>query len=127
METLKPLAMIICDEVVEDKRTDKKSLIGLFNQILTNKVPAVHKKMHVYFSLTNGRGNYRTILQYSYLPEMKVLGQIHGEVSFHDPNAILECDFELVDVLFPKEGKYNFQILVNDRPIIERIFEVKKS
>ena len=116
--------MIICDEVIEDKRTCKKSLIGLFDKILAVKLPASHKSLHVFFSLVGGLGKYKTILQYTYLKEMKVIGQIHGEVQFSDPRAILECDFELVDVLFPYEGSYNFQILVEGEPIIERIFEV---
>ncbi|MBI4115149.1 MAG: hypothetical protein HY447_01085 [Candidatus Omnitrophica bacterium] len=126
-ELPKALAMIICDEMIEDKRTNKKSLIGLFNRIVTNQFPSRHKKMNIFFSLTGGRGKYKTRLQQTYLPEMKVLGEIEGEIEFTDPTAVMEFNFELNEVAFPYEGKYNFQLLIDNTPVIERIFEVVKG
>ena len=124
-EKLKILSMVICDEVLEDKRTNKKSLIGLFNRINAVQFPARHTRgMHIYFALTNCHGKYRTTLQYSFLKDLRVLGQIHGQISCEDPNAILECDFELVDVVFAHEGFYNFELLIEGVPLIERKFFV---
>ena len=127
MEYPKALAMIICDEVIDDRRTHKKSLIGMFDRIATSTLPAKHPKMHVFFSLTNGRGKYQATLQHTYLPELKVLKELHGELDFPNPNAILEYDFELLHVSFPHEGKYSFQLLLDGRAVAERIFEVARQ
>ena len=124
IEKPKVLSMVICDEVLEDKRTNKKSLIGLFNRVNTVQFPAKLARMHLYFSLTNCHGKYQTTLQYGFLKGMKVLGQIHGQISCEDPNAILECDFELVDVVFAQEGFYNFEFLIEGKSLIERKFFV---
>jgi len=41
------LAIIICNEVIEDKRTNNKTLVGLFSRIGTKAVPCVHPRMFV--------------------------------------------------------------------------------
>ncbi|MBI1871613.1 MAG: hypothetical protein HYS07_10535 [Chlamydiae bacterium] len=123
----KALAMIICDEIIEDKRTNKKSLIGIFNSIAAYNLPIRHKKMLVFISVTNCRGSYKTILQYSSLKDLKPIAQIHGTITSTDPNAVIECAFELFDVAFPYEGKYNFQLLIDDRPVTERVFNLVKG
>ena len=50
------LAIVVCDQIIEDKLTGKKSLIGIFNQIGTNNFPCRHPQMCVFVSLTEGRG-----------------------------------------------------------------------
>ena len=127
MESPKALAMIICDDVIDDKRTRKKSLIGMFDRIMAATLPTRHPKLHVFFSLTNGRGKYKATLEHTYIPELKVLQEIHGELDFPGPNAILEYDFELLNVAFPHEGKYSFQLLLDGKPVAERIFEIVKK
>lgn len=127
MERPKALAMIICDEIIEDKRTHKKSLIGIFNQIVTGRFPAVHPKMHIFFSLTNGHGKYKAVLQHTSLSELSILKEIQGEMQFSDPNSNLEYSFELLNVSFPHEGRYSFQLLLDGHPVVERVFEVLKS
>ena len=44
-----PLAMILCDSVIIDQRTDKKSLIGIFSNIAAESFP-VTAFVHLYFS-----------------------------------------------------------------------------
>ena len=124
MEQPKALAMIICDEIIEDARTHKKSLIGIFNRIVTTRFPSTHPKMHIFFSLTNGRGIYKATLQHTYLPDLTILKEIQGEVQFANPTAILEYSFEILNMTFPNEGSYSFQLLLNGHSVIERIFEV---
>lgn len=123
----KILAMVICDEIIEDKRTNKKSLIGIFNQIVAAHFPARHSRMHIFFVITNGRGKYKAMLQQTSLSDMKVLAEIAGEFELADPTQIAEYSFELLNVSFPQEGKYSFELLLNGQPVMERVFEVIKS
>ena len=50
------VALIICDDVIEDRRTGNKSLIGLFNGIGAGQLPAVHPRMYLVASVTSGSG-----------------------------------------------------------------------
>ena len=124
MKKLKALSMLICDEVIEDKKTSKKSLIGLFNQIATTTFPFRHRKLVVFCALTGGLGEYKAVLQYSHLSDLKPIGSIVVDLVFNDPNRILEFDYECVNTLFPQPGKYNFQLLVGGEPLIERVLTV---
>ena len=127
MEFPRSIAMIICDEVIDDKRTRKKSLIGMFDRIMAASFPARHPKLHIFFSLTNGRGKYKAVLQQIFLLDLKVLQEIQGELEFSSPNDVLEYDFELLNISFPFEGKYSFQLLLDGKVAGERIFEVVKK
>ena len=51
------LAMIICDTVIEDVESGKKSLIGLFDHVNTSRLPSIVNELNVFVSLTDGRGN----------------------------------------------------------------------
>ena len=124
MEQPRALAMIICDDVIEDRRTHKKSLIGIFNQIVASNFPAIHPKMHIFFSLTNGRGKCKAVLQHTSLSDLEVLKEIQGEIHFLDPNMNLEYTFELLNVSFPRQGRYSFQLLLDGKLVMERVFEV---
>jgi hypothetical protein len=48
--------MIVCDDVVEDKRTIEKTIFNAFNQIWAKAYPAKHQRLVVFLSLANGRG-----------------------------------------------------------------------
>jgi len=56
-------AMLICDSVITDKGTNKKSLIGVFEHINAFKFPCVHHSLAVYIKLTDARGKYRFRLE----------------------------------------------------------------
>ena len=52
------LAIVVCDQIIEDKATNKKSLIGIFNNIASQTFPCRHPQLSVFVSLTEGHGNY---------------------------------------------------------------------
>src|SRR5438046_3092720 len=56
-------ALVICDQIIEEAGTHKKSLIGIFNSIFASTFPIQYSKMCVYASLTNGRGRVKMELR----------------------------------------------------------------
>src|SRR5436305_596684 len=54
-----PMAIVICDQIIEDRLTGKKTLVGLFNSIAARSFPCTHATMSVFVSLTEGRGKYK--------------------------------------------------------------------
>src|SRR5216684_1838861 len=90
------LAIVICDQIIEDKLTNKKSLIGIFNQIGTGHFPCRHPQVCVFVSLTEGQGQSTARLRIVHEETTQVVTEISGEIQFPDINAVVELNFNLV-------------------------------
>ncbi len=121
------LALIVCDEVIEDKKSSKKSLIGMFNRIAVSEFPCKHPKLHVFVSLTGGRGEHRVDLRCINQSNRKPLFGAKGKINFNNPNTIIEINFDLQNAFFPEPGKYAFEFLCDDEWVLDRLFVVVKK
>ena len=79
------LSFIICDTVLEDKVTNKKSIIGIFNCINSKVFPIKHPSLNVFVSLTGGHGEYQGSLICIKDDENKKILQIEGPLKFNTP------------------------------------------
>ena len=118
------LAILVCDTVIDDRRTNKKSLIGLFNQITASEVPVQHPVLHLFVSLTNGHGVAEGEVRVVKSDTEEAVTEMSGPIEFPDPMAVVELDFAIHDAVFPEEGEYRFQLSCNGSPIGERRFVV---
>ena len=123
-EKILGLALHVCDEVIEDAKTGKKSLIGLFNRIVSARFPCVHPKMHVFVSITGGRGRQQAELRCVNHSTHAVLLSTRGEISFANPNAVIDVNFHLTNVKFPEPGTYSFEFLCEGELVFDRLFLV---
>lgn len=118
------LAIVVCDQIIEDKLTNKKSLIGIFNQIATNQFPCRHPHMAVFVSLTEGRGAYQARLKIVHDESNQVVADVTGQIQFPDIHATVELNFNLVGMTFPEPGLYSIEFYCDDALILERRFHV---
>ena len=118
------LALILCEAVIEDKLTNNKSLIGLFNQVQAHQLPIIHAKMCIVISLSGGHGKVPITLKMSSLSTGEDVFQAAGEVVFNDPLSVCDLVFELRQVPFKTEGAYAINVFYNNIPLIERRFLV---
>jgi hypothetical protein len=114
------LAMLLCDYVIEDKQTNKKSLIGLFSNISAKQFPAAHHRMNVFVVLSDGHGEYKGELRCIKAVDENQISTMKGPVPFPDPNAVLELNFELFGLTFPEPGDYLMQFLCDDEIVVQR-------
>jgi hypothetical protein len=122
----KALAMIICDDTIEDRVTGKKTLVGLFNNVSAKVCPVRHPEMNIFMVLTEGRGDYQARLKC--LKEGgPAVADLSGQIRFPDPMAIVEFNFELLGLVFPSYGVYRFEFYCDDIPVISRKFMLSKS
>ena len=125
------LGILLCDQVIEDKRTNKKSLIGTFNDIFAGRLPAKHPCMCLVLSLTNCRRPLDVEVELSRDTDAggeRLLG-LKGQVPAHNPLAVLDLVFELHGVPLPQLGKYTIDVtqLPDGRRIAQRSFYVHKA
>ncbi len=121
------LALIVCDQVIQDRATHKKSLIGMFDRVFARTMPCVHAEMHVYVAVTDGRGPVPASLSLRHAGTDEVLLEAHGRIDFPDPLAVVETQFGLKGVRFPDFGLYIFEFAVQDVPIGTRKFRVERA
>ncbi len=117
------LAFIICDTIIDDKVTNKKSLIGLSSNFNTTNFPCTLPVINVYVSLTGGHGEYQCSLSCMKDDGSNEILRLSGLMKFETPLAIVESIFSLRGVSFPDAGIYRFEFSCNDIPIISRKFQ----
>lgn len=122
-----PLGMTICDMVIQDTKTKKKSLIGIFSQINAVKAPIQHPSISVFVALTEGNGKYDCELHCVRDDDNQLIMNAQGSIEFHDPNQVLELVFDLNGPVFPSFGHYRFEFLAEGEPVISRKFSVVKA
>src|SRR5919197_4724227 len=106
-------ALLVCDMVIEDKTTNKKSLIGAFTDIWAPSFPCIQQKMGLYFCLTDGEGDYDVMIRVVQSEtENKILEAGFG-VHIVDRLSIYDFGLKLPILQFPDPGRYEIQLFAN--------------
>ncbi|MFH1395344.1 MAG: hypothetical protein ABIH09_04225 [Candidatus Omnitrophota bacterium] len=119
-------AMLICDRIITEAGTNKKSLIGVFENISAYKFPCVHHFLAVYIKLTDARGEYKFRLELGDLENDGIVGkaEIPNPITINNPLAIHDLVFNLAGIKFAHPGKYEFRIFANDEVFGQKTFLV---
>lgn len=118
------LTMVLCDLVITDAETNKKSLIGLFDRVETAVLPCVVHELHLYLALTDGHGPIRSEVACVAADDGEELFRGRTDVAFGDPLEVVELHFVFPLARFPREGQYRFQFLADGQLMRERKFFV---
>jgi hypothetical protein len=124
-ETPRVLACILCDQIIDDRTTRKKTLVGTFNQISARTFPACHPSLVVFLALTGGQGEYDIQLRLRLSDgEHSTILELSGPIQFDNPLHINEMSFTLNGVVFPEPGRYTFEVSADNGFLAERPFTV---
>ena len=125
-----PLAMVISDAIWHDPGSGKRTILGCFSVIFARSFPAAHPIMAVYVAVTNGRGKVPIALQVVGTVddegEEETLFRGEGELEFPDPRAVVEIDFHIQGLVFPRRGEYRFQLFAGKEFLMERRLVVEQ-
>ena len=123
------VALILCETVIEDRRTRNKSLINMFNGILAHQTPMRHDRMCAFAAFTGGRGTTSIALRLCYDKDYdKDLARLPGKVVFPpgNPHAVVDLVFEMRGFVFPEFGNYTLEVMHEAVPLLARRFSVAK-
>ncbi len=123
------LALILCEQVIQDGRTKNLTLVNSFNTIparIGGPTPHQHTRLAVFVSLTGGHGQNRGKLTIEDAKENEVF---HGEgdIVFPNPLAVVEMTFDIRGLPLPCEGNYHIQFWCGDQMLRQRNFQVKAT
>lgn len=114
------LALQICDTVIDDRATGKKSLIGLFDRIHAATFPCVHPALSVFAAVSSVRGEVPCEIICRHADGEPVALAAKGNINIPDPNRVVELVFNFKGVRFLKPGTYWLHFLVGEMPIMMR-------
>ncbi|MBN2449893.1 MAG: hypothetical protein JXR77_05865 [Lentisphaeria bacterium] len=120
LETPLGLSLLMCDTIIEDKHTGKKTLVGLFDRVHARRFPCIHPFMCVYVSLTGARGRFSCEVLCRHQDNHTVAFSAKGQVELRDPRQVVDLVFRLGGVTFAKPEMYWLNFVVDDVPIMMR-------
>jgi len=113
-----PLAILLCDTIIVDERSKKKTLVGIFDVIYAKEFPAKHRPLSVYVRLTDAEGEYQFRIDYVQVKTDKLLGRGNiPPISITDRLKTHELIMEFPPIDIPEPGEYEFRLWANDRYI----------
>jgi hypothetical protein len=118
------VSLLICDQVIDDKITNKKSAIGLFNTVLVPQLPTTIPQIVVLASLTEIGANTTIELRLVRDADNSVLFHTHGPIEAPNPLATVDLLFAMHGIRLTAPGQYAFEICCADEILGRRRFQV---
>lgn len=118
-------AFLICDQIIHDAQTGKKTLVGVFHELRADRFPAVHPVLWIYANLTDARGNYSFEIRFFDVERNNVLGRGNPpEINIPGPLQTTELSAQLRNIQLPGPGTYEFQLITNGDLIATKAIRV---
>lgn len=118
--------MLVCDNVITDRKTGKNSLIGIFDRILARSLPAAHPALSVYAKITDAQGEYTFRLELVDLSNGQIIGEGRTPpVQVPDRMVAHELVFNLQNLTFRADGRYKFRLYADEQFIGHHSFDVR--
>jgi hypothetical protein len=120
------VAIVICNEIIEDKRTSNKTLVSLFNSIGVPSLPATHPRLFLMASLTNLREELPVSFSIKSHSGREILRINGAATSGGDPLGVIDLIVEVLGLSIQEEGVHFVDVLSGDRLLGSRRFTVQK-
>jgi len=120
------VAIIICNEIIEDKRTSNKTLVSLFNSVGVPALPATHPRLFLMASLTNLREDLPVVFSVKGPSGREVLRATGQAGSGRDPLAVVDLVVEVLGLPLGEEGVHFVDVLTGDSLLGSRRFNVQR-
>lgn len=112
------LGLLVCDTVIEDSLSKKRSLIGLFDTIWTQTLPA-RQNFYVVMPITNVLGSIDLVLKIE-TEGAPVAFEMSGTLTSDDRNKVHDIVFDLRGTEFTKEAIYWVKVYLQDAEVCRR-------
>ena len=120
-------AFLIADKVIQEKLTNKWSIIGVFDKIISKNFPCVHPELALYIRLTDAEGEYNIKLEFCEMSG-NILSVFKGlRLTVNSKLAASDIGIPTHDLPLPNPGKYLFRLYLNEEFLEDISIEVLKS
>jgi hypothetical protein len=120
-------AILLCDQVIVDARTNKVSVIGIFTFFGLPQFPGQTFPVTAFLQLTNGIGKYALTVEIHDLSTGRVIARAElAEVEFEDRATKSNVVFSVPALPLQHPGIYDFVVLADDQEIDRQQFTALK-
>jgi hypothetical protein len=105
---------LLCDLVITDEATKKKTLVGVFDRIWVSKFPAKHTPAALYIRLFDAQGDCDLRVDYVKVDDQTVLGNVTGKMQSVKRHTTVEFAIALPPIDIPAAGEYEFRLWINE-------------
>ena len=118
-------AFLVCDCVIEDSLTKKKSLIGIFTHLQAFSFPFQHQQLGLYFCMTDAEGTYHFDIDLVYVTtDQLVCRAALPHIVIGDRLKITDFGINIPALVFPAPGRYEFRLRMDGHVIARKDFNV---
>jgi len=117
------VSTLICNEVIEDKRSGNKTVVGIFNAVGAAQLPATHPRMTIMASVTNVDNELPVQLIIAG-PEGKEILRADAVVPSRNPGDVVDLLFEVNNTTFTEYGDHTVEVRSGADVIGARRFQV---
>ena len=119
--------ILLCDQIIEDRLSGKKTIVGIFQEILAAKFPCVHSSMWIYAVISDAEGDYEFELRLCDGESLNVIGLSRtGTIRIANRLQRTEIQIRMDGLPLAKPGQYVFQILANNELVAEKPFYARE-
>lgn len=119
------LLLAVCTDVIEDKQTNNKTLVNLFNSIAAPVVPTVQPVLALIASVT-GVHEKATFRFEVHGPDDAIICKVEGETRCPDPVQVSDLVVKIVGLPLKLWGRYTVNLWMNGTYRASRFFDVKQ-
>lgn len=119
--------IITCADFQVDERTERRSVIGIFDCLVPKMIPTTLDRIWLYVAFTDCRGNAQIRVKLTDSDDELVLAEMRDEDNSISPKHTIDRAFLFENIRFPSYGEYTFQIEVNGHHLGEKRFEVTET
>lgn len=119
MDTAQPpvpsvLAMLLCDTVITEANTNKKTLVGVFDRWNLPQLP-VNVVFWLYSRLADAEGEYTFKVKIVHLEDERLLAEMGTHpVQISDRLGAFEVALPFPPIPLEKSGRYEIQLFANE-------------
>jgi hypothetical protein len=108
------LAFIVCDTVIQDAATQKRTLVGVFDRVHSPIIPFVLNSVGLYVKMVEGVGKYNFRIRLVNLKDESPVIEIKMDGQWIDSDAPMELGVNFGGIPIPEFGTYEFQLFADD-------------
>jgi len=108
------VAMLVCDQIIAELGTNKKSLIGVFDNLFSLRFPTHVPRLALYIKFADGAGQYTFKIRVVNLKDESLIAAVAMPATLPDINQYAELAFNILNFSVPEPGKYEFQLYAEE-------------
>lgn len=114
-----PLALLLADQVYQDRESGKWVVAGIFSRVGFRTLPGMQSSVSVFFQVTNISAPVELRLRLEHADGDAVVLDVGGDIKAKSPLDVISSKIVLRNVPFQKAGKYWVMLASGDEILMQ--------